>query len=69
MTSRLRYATHSEFLECFGQQKELYICPFDAKQQNNLIENSVAQFKEMRSIIKEFETLDTAQEYTNFLDK
>ena len=31
VTSRPRYATSSEFMHCFGQHEELYICPFNSQ--------------------------------------
>jgi hypothetical protein len=45
------------------------ICPFNQKQRDEYINNSVAVFKRLKGKITDFETFDTAQEYIEVLEQ
>ncbi len=60
VTSRPRYALFSDFLKCFGEHEIINICPFNKKQRDEYINNSVITFKRLKDKIKEFDTFDSA---------
>ncbi len=69
VTSRPRYALYSDFKKCFGVHEVINICPFNQKQRDEYINNSVAVFKRLKGKITDFETFDTAQEYIEVLEQ
>jgi hypothetical protein len=69
VTSRPRYALYSDFLKCFGVHEVVKICPFNKKQRDEYINNSVTMFKRLKGKIADFETFDTAQEYIEILEQ
>jgi hypothetical protein len=69
VTSRPHYALYSDFLKCFGVHEVINICPFNKKQRDEYISQSVAVFKRLKGKITDFETFDTAQEYIEVLEQ
>ena len=69
VTSRPRYAIFGEFLSCFGEHETIYICPFDKDQQHQYISNSVEIFKRLKQKLPDFKTFDTAEQYSEVLNK
>lgn len=50
VTSSPRYATHNEYVKCFGEHHEVYICPFDDKQRDLYLNKSVKLFNKLANI-------------------
>ncbi len=69
VTSRPRYGLYSDFLKCFGVHEVINICPFNKKQRDEYINNSVAVFARLKGKITDFETFDTAQDYIEVLEQ
>ncbi len=69
VTSRPRYALHSDFLKCFGIHEVINIYAFNKAQRDEYINQSVAVFRRLKGKITDFETFDTAQEYIEVLEQ
>jgi hypothetical protein len=69
VTSRPRYALHSDFLKCFGVHEVINISPFNKPQRDEYINKSVAVFKRLKGKITDFEIFDTVQEYIEVLEQ